>query len=383
MTDGAALTTAVLGRLRQEGLAAAGVAPVAVFASTRADLVERRRRGLHGGMQFTYRNPERSTDPGRVLDGAQSLVVGALGYHRADPEADDRESGPVAGARVARYAWSDHYRTLRQALAGGASVLRSAGHRTVVVADDNALVDREAARRAGIGWYGKSTNLLLPGLGSWFVLGSIVTDAALVPSAPVPQDCGSCTRCLAGCPTGAIIAGGVVDARRCLAWLLQAPGVFPFEYRVLLGDRIYGCDECQEVCPPNVAAARRPSLPAAPDARATVDVSILLGDDDAEVLAAAGRWYVPRRQARYLRRNALVVLGNRADPDDPRVLEILGRCLESPDPLVRGHAVWACARLGRAELADRLLPTEADPVVLEELGRRAEVPGRAGAGYCC
>src|SRR5690606_28594835 len=142
--------------------------------------------------------------------------------------------------RVARYARADHYGELRAALRAVAGELKAAGWRARVLADDNALVDREAAYRAGLGWYGKNANLLLPGRGSWFVLGSVVTDAPLARTAePVADGCGACTRCLDGCPTGAIVAPGVVDARRCLAWLLQVEGPFPREHRVVLGDRLY------------------------------------------------------------------------------------------------------------------------------------------------
>src|SRR5690606_2934259 len=116
-----------------------------------------------------------------------------------------------------------------------AAELTAAGWRARVLADDNALVDRAAAARAGIGWFGKNANLLLPGLGSWFVLGSVITDAPVVPTeVPVADRCGSCTRCLEACPTGAIVAPGVVDARRCLSWLLQADGSFPREHRAAL-----------------------------------------------------------------------------------------------------------------------------------------------------
>jgi epoxyqueuosine reductase len=280
---------------------------------------------------------------------------------------------------VARYAWQDHYRDLRVALTVVAARLRSEGWRARVVADDNALVDREAAYRAGLGWYGKNANLLMPGTGSWFVLGSVITDAPLEATAPrVADGCGTCTRCLDGCPTGAIVAPGVVDARRCLAWLLQLEGPFPSEYRVALGDRLYGCDDCQEVCPPNRRLDRAAAAPAAGGpAEATVDLLDLLAAPDDELLARHGRWYIPRRQARYLRRNALVVLGNVAEPRDPGVAAVLRQALASADPLVRGHAVWAARRLGRDDLIDEAglsAGDDPDPTVRAELA--APVPRR-------
>lgn len=328
------------------GLDAVGVAPAEPFESTRATLLARRDQGLHGGMSFTYRNPDRSTDPGRTVNGARSLVVGALGYRRPTPAAPDRAVG-----RVAAYARSDHYATLRDALGQVADMLRRAGHKAVVVADDNALVDREAAQRAGLGWYGKNSNILLPGQGSWFVLGSVITTAALEYSTPVPDQCGPCRRCLDGCPTGAIVAPGVVDARRCLAWLVQADGDFPLEFREALGDRIYGCDDCQEVCPPN-----RQAPPAGDvvgdaaadddDRQAWVDLVELLALDDDELMARHGRWYIPRREPRYVRRNALIALGNSERGSDLEVAETVNRYLTDADPMLVRHADWAARRLG-------------------------------------
>jgi len=381
----AALTDAVLSALRAAGIEAAGVARAERFEGTLRDLHDRRRDGLHGGMAFTYRNPERSTDPGRILDGAQSLIVGARSYLRrpapatesTSPQNTMAQNTMVAPGRVARYAWTDPYEPLRDALEVGAVVLRANGWRARVVADSNALVDREAARRAGIGWYGRNANLLLPGLGSWFVLGAVVTDAPLVAAQPVQPGCGTCTKCVDGCPTDAIVAPGVVDARRCIAWLVQAPGPIPRELRVEVGDRMYGCDDCQEVCPPNRAAERRPHPAVESGGRPVVDAVTFLDDDDDTVLAAAGHWYVPRREARYLRRNALVVLGNAGDPRDPRTVIALRRALADRDPLVRAHAVWAAGRLGRPELAEAIAATEADPMVVDELRGLAEVPSRA------
>ena len=336
---------------RAAGLDAVGVAPATPFESTRRELESRKAAGLHGDMQFTYRNPTRSTDPGAALDGARSLVVGARSYRRARPsDARRRGSGPVA--RVARYSWIDHYEPLRVALHAIADRLAADGWATRVLADSNALVDREAAYRAGLGWYGKNANLLLPGRGSWFVLGTVVTDAPLPAShAPAPDGCGSCTRCLPACPTGAIVAPGVVDARRCLAWLVEAPGSFPVEFRGALGDRIYGCDECQEVCPPNRTEERRHRAPPAePDAQVDVDLVELLALDDEALLARHGRWYIPERDPRYVRRNALIALGNVGDASSPAVEATLTRYLTTHDELLREHAAWAARALGRDDL---------------------------------
>src|SRR5690606_31670159 len=139
----------------------------------------------------------------------------------------------------------------------------------------------------------------------------------------LPDGCGSCRRCLDGCPTGAIVGPGIVDARRCLSWLLQAPGVFPREHRVALGDRIYGCDDCQEVCPPNRREHRLGVQSAPSDAEAWVGVLDVLSSSDDELLDRHGRWYIWQREARWLRRNALVVLGNIGDGADPAVAEAL------------------------------------------------------------
>ena len=294
-------------------------------------------------MAFTYRNPPRSTDPERILDGARSLVVGALSY--ADGAAP-AHGEPGMGV-VARYARRAHYERLESALAAAARRLEAAGARARVVVDDNALVDREAAYRAGLGWYGKNTNILLPGKGSWFVLGSVVTDAHLEPApAPVSDGCGACTRCLPACPTGALVAPGVLDARRCLAWLLQAEGDFPVEYREALGGRIYGCDDCQEACPPSkVELRRRRDVNGAHDDDAAVDLVGMLEASDDELIERHGRWYIPRRDPRYLRRNALVALGNVGAPDDARTRATVRRLQNGDDALLAEHARWADARL--------------------------------------
>lgn len=338
--DGAALLDELHDVAIGAGLVALGVTGVEPFDDTRRDLEKRRAEGLHGGMQFTYRDPERSTDATRLLPGARSLVVGAWPYGAGDPSAPSFE-GPAG--RVARYAIADHYGALRGALDAVASRLADAGHATRVVIDDNGLVDRAAAHRAGIGWWGHNSNILVPGSGSWVVLGAVVTDAELPTSAPIADGCGPCRRCLDGCPTAAIIAPGVIDARRCLAWLVQAEGSFPVEFRDALGDRIYGCDDCQEVCPPSRRSPQAMRAPEGGDAWA--DLVWMLTASDQELLDRHGRWYVPRRDPRYLRRNALLALGNIADPDDPDLRTIVSAFADGDDPMLAEHAAWALGRL--------------------------------------
>ena len=349
------------------GLDAVGMADARPFPEVRAELERRRATGLSGGMQFTYRNPERSTDPGRILDGARSLVVAA----RRTPAPRLAEVG-AGRMRIAAYARHDHYADLRRGLSRLAGHLQAGGWATRVVADDNALVDRAAAVRAGIGWWGRNANVLLPGRGSWFVLGAVVTNAPLPVSEPIDDGCGTCRRCLDGCPTGAIVEPGVVDARRCLAWLVQAPGSIPREFRAALGGRLYGCDDCQEVCP-----VGRPDRMAdgTDDPAADVEAVWVLRAKDDDLMDRFGQWYIADRDPTYLRRNALVALGNTAAGDDPAVAGLLEAYLTSDNSILRSHAVWAADRLGRLDLLDGL-EAGRDLLVAEEL---AAVRDRVGA----
>ncbi|MBJ7421925.1 MAG: tRNA epoxyqueuosine(34) reductase QueG [Ilumatobacteraceae bacterium] len=364
--DKSKYTEQLLALGRNSGLHQVGVASAEVLHRARQALNERKSQGLHNQMQFTYRNPNRSTDPTAALPSAKSVIVGALSYSTQMPEQPEKLS-----ARVARYVWSDYYAQLRESLRQIAKQLESDGFRAVVLADDNAIVDREVAYQAGLGWFGKNSNLLIAGAGSYFVLGCVVTNAPLVVAEkPVEDGCGSCRRCLDNCPTQAIIAPGVIDANKCLAWLLQKPGVFDRDFRVALGDRLYGCDDCQEVCPPTVRFEKRTSViadePVKHDDRANAWVSvqkILLADDES-LLKEFGAWYIANRDPKWLRRNALVILGNIGDADDKLVVELLQKYCNHGDAILRSHAVWAAARLG----LNHLLPvSEDDEIVLAEL----------------
>ena len=369
---------------RELGLDRVGVTDAAPLSRARVAIDDRNARGLSDTMGFTYRNPSRSTDPNTAVEGARSIIVAARSYHSEQPD----HPGGIS-ARVARYAQDDHYTPLRQALQKVALRLRADGYRAVVFADENNLVDREVAYRAGLGWFGKNANILLPGAGSFFSLGSIVTTAVLAPaSQPAPDGCGTCRACYDECPTQAIVADGVIDARRCLAWLVQKPGIFPREFRVALGDRLYGCDDCQTSCPPTVRLHSRHHARIAPIAGpgAFVDVIELLNESNESLLEKYGSWYLADRDPRWLRRNGLIILGNIAPVDISArensvmspVEQVLRRYLGDIDPMLRLHALWAAVRLGRRDLVESLA-VDADESVRDEYSQIDSIPVRTVA----
>jgi epoxyqueuosine reductase len=366
---------------RDVGLDRVGVTDASPLSRARVAIDDRNSRGLSDTMGFTYRNPSRSTDPNTAVEGARSIIVAARSYHSEQPE---HPGGMVA--RVARYAQDDHYTPLRQALQKVALRLRADGYRAVVFADENNLVDREVAYRAGLGWFGKNANILLPGAGSFFSLGSIVTTAVLTPATqPAPDGCGTCRACYDECPTQAIVADGVIDARRCLAWLVQKPGIFPREFRVALGDRLYGCDDCQTSCPPTVRLHARHHARIAPIAGpgAFVDVIELLNESNESLLEKYGSWYLAERDPRWLRRNGLIILGNIAPVNSSvrensgmnPVEQVLRRYLGDIDPMLRLHAVWAAVRLGRRDLVGSL-SVDTDESVRDEYSQIDSIPVR-------
>ena len=363
-----------------DDLAVTGVEPI---IEARRAIEERKALGLHAGMTFTYGNPVRATDPSQLLEGAQSLLVGIRRYEapstniQRNRQASHKQTSPAAGA-VAAYVSSDEYKLLREGLNAVAARLEESGAKALVVMDDNRLVDRAVASKSGLGWLGRNTMLIHPQLGSWTVIGSVVTDALIQEdSNRVVDECGACSRCSVECPTGAINNFGVLDANRCLAWLLQTKGVFPRNHRIALGNRLYGCDDCQVVCPKNEES--QPVALAAPQRESDVDLVELLDSSDEELIARYGHWYIPRRRPEYLRRNALVVLGNVGSSSEPEVERVLQAALDSPSPLVRSHAIWAACRLGKTNLVENrlsgsLLRDDPDGWVAAELAAWAIPP---------
>ena len=326
------MQAAELARLGEElGLDVVGAAPAVPYEETERHIHERRERGLFADMRFTMAQPERSCHPEALVEGARTVVSAALCYWA------DGEEPPPGHGRLPRYAWWDAYSALRERLD---ELGRRLGGEYRVLVDANQHVDREAAARSGVGFYGKNTMLITRRFGSWVVLGSLVTTAELEPTAPLEADCGSCTLCIEACPTNALDEPGVLDATRCLSYWTQSSSPAPEEVREALGDRVYGCDICQDVCPWNRGVEKRRAGEGPPEgAEPHVSLVDWLEAPDEELAARYDRLFVPRNDPRYLRRNALVAVGNGAGD-----VELTARYAGSDDPLLREHAAWALER---------------------------------------
>lgn len=317
------------------GLDAIGASPAEPYADTERHIAERKRLGLFADLKFTMAHPEISCHPESLLPGAKTVVSAALCYYADAPE-------PTPGeGRLPRYAWKDGYAQLHERLG---ELGRRLGGEFRVLVDANQHVDREAAARSGVGFYGKNTMLITRRHGSWVVLGTLVTTAELEATPPLGLDCGSCRLCIDACPTNALEEAGVLDVNRCLSYWTQSRHSLPDPVRVALDDRVYGCDICQDVCPWNRGVEKRREGQAPEDAEPHVSLVDWLEAEDAELRTRYERLFVPRNDPRYLRRNALVALGNTggADPETRGVLE---RHADSDDQLLREHAEWALARL--------------------------------------
>lgn len=348
------------------GCAGFGITTAIEFTGVAGTLRERDAAGLSGRRRFTYKDPERAGDVRRSFPWARTVV--ALSWPYLPQAGSPGPSGP-GGGRVARFATEDHYEGLRRAAAAVAAKLGDTGYRAEVLIDDDRLVDRAAAVRAGVGWWGKSTMVLDPRHGPWLLLGSVITDAVIDVDAPMRRDCGTCDACMPACPTGAIVAPGVLDASRCLAHWLQTAGVFPDDLRAALGDRIYGCDDCLDACPPG-----HKQLGVTAPARGRVDLLDLLAADDGTLLDRFHHFYLPGRRPRILRRNAIIALGNSCHGQPAEsvgaAVAVLAGLLDDPDEILRLHAAWALGRIGgetaRRDLESRRVK-ETEQAVIDEI----------------
>jgi epoxyqueuosine reductase len=324
-----------LTRLADElGLDVVGAAPAEPYEETERHIADRKARGLFADMRFTMAQPEVSCHPETLVPGARTVVSAALCYYAP-------ASPPAPGeGRLPRYTWWNAYAALREKLD---ELGRRLGGSYQVLVDANQHVDREGAVRSGVGFYGKNTMVITRKHGSWVVLGTLVTDVEIEHTPRLNLDCGSCTLCIEACPTGALDEPGTVDSTKCLSYWTQAGAAIPEEYRAELGDQVYGCDICQDVCPWNRGVERRRAddpLPAG--AEPTVSLVEWLEADAGELVERYERLYVPRKDARYLRRNALVALGNTGGPEHREAAE---RFLDDQDELLRECAEWSLERM--------------------------------------
>ena len=341
-------------------------------------------QGLAGEMAYLERQIEKRQDPRKILPDARSLVVVAMNYRCPDPDPvpgmqagtpEDPPESTTPRGKIARYARGDDYHDVMKAklLALLRFVQERAGRPVEgkVYVDTGPVLEREFAVRAGLGWFGKHTNLIHKRVGSWLLIGEILLDIELDPDGPAADHCGTCTLCLEACPTDAIVEPYVVDSRRCISYhTIELKGAIPLEYRAAMGDRVFGCDDCQDVCPWNRRAPEtgHPAFVARPW-NEMPDLIEMLGLTPEAFRTRFKGSPVKRTKRRGLLRNAAVALGNTKDPG---AVPALADSLGDDEPLVRGHAAWALGNVGGAgalAALEKARKTEEDPRVVEEIER--------------
>ena len=349
------------------------IASAGEFTEDRSIALARIDSGLMDGLPwYTPERVRRGSAPEHLLPGARSIICLGLNYFPDEPqEPPDPGHTPPRG-KVARYARGrDYHRIIKKRMRDYVAGLSQRLECDVAArwyVDDGPMLDRAAANRAGLGWFGKNTNILTPQVGSWVFLGQIVTDLTLEPDPPLTKTCGSCVRCIEACPTGAIIAPYVVDNSRCISHLtIENRGAIPVELRPLMLDWVFGCDICQEVCPVNRKAQPTRNRELGDRKLATLDLVELLGLTPEEFLRRFQGTPIMRAKLTGLKRNACVALGNLKDP---RAVAALGDAVIQAEPLVRSHAAWALGRIGGQQAHSTLTKaaaTETEPQVLEEV----------------
>ena len=311
------------------------------------------RESAHGEMNYMQRGEEKRCDPQKVLSGARSVIVLALNYFQGNAAHPPSQSFGVASTaaatpntgKIARYAWGDDYHDVIAAkLDEIDQFLRDFGGDQKCYVDTGPILERDHAAQAGIGWQGKSTMLIDERLGTWFFLAEILTTLELPPDASVPDRCGTCERCIKACPTGAITAPHRLDARRCISYLtIELKGSIPLELRPLIGDRIFGCDDCLDACPWNrFAQISHETAFAARHSTMGMSLREYLELNDAEFRGLFKNSPIKRIKRRGFLRNVCVALGNAGDLSDIPALE---RAAADQEPLIAEHAEWAIQQI--------------------------------------
>ena len=312
------------------------------------------RHGEHGELDYMRRGEEKRSDPQKVLPGARSIIVLALNYFQG--ETPDKG---VAAGRIARYARGDDYHEIVEAkLHKIDKFLREFGGTQKCYVDTGPILERDHAAAAGSGWHGKSTMLIDSRLGTWFFLAEVLTTLELPPDSAQRDRCGTCERCITACPTGAITAPHRLDARRCISYLtIELKGAIPMELRPLIGNRIFGCDDCLDACPWNrFAEISRESAFAARRSTTAFALRDYLRLNDAEFRNLFRNSPIKRIKRRGFLRNVCVALGNVGDEADLPALE---EAAADREPLIAEHATWA---IGRIRVRSKSLNLRAAPV---------------------
>jgi epoxyqueuosine reductase len=294
----------------------------------------------HGEMAYLERNAHKRVEPQQVLAGAKSVVALAISYAQ-DSKFKVQSSTEAVIARYAQFA--DYHDVIGEKLkqfTAFMNELGGVGTRSLWYVDTGPLLERDLAQRAGIGFVGKHTNLISRTLGNWIFLAEIITTVELEPDAPEHNRCGKCVRCITACPTNAITEPFNVDARRCISYLtIELKGAIPIELRPLVGNRIYGCDDCLAACPWNKFAREGAMMKShAREDLSAADLIELLSLDDAAFKTRFAGTPILRTKRRGLLRNVCVALGNIGDAS---ALPALKRALQDNEPLIREHAAWA------------------------------------------
>ncbi len=340
--------------------------------------------GYHGEMEYLAARVGLRLQPQLLADDAATIIVLLANYARAGlpPHWDDPSYG-----RIARYAWSrDYHDVLKMQLFALDTHLRKRSGRMArgkACVDSVPLLERDFAEQSGLGFTGRNTCLITPGLGSWTFIAALLVAEALEPGVKhaSPKEtsrpfigCGKCTRCLTACPTHAFVGDHILDARRCISYLtIELRGPIPRDLRPLMGNWVFGCDICQAVCPYNrsVPAAALPGLQADIE-NGALPLRELLGLDEERFRTKFRGTPLMRARRRGLVRNACVAAGNSGDPG---LIEALVPLLSDSEPLVRGHAAWALGRIGGSaalRALDAAERSERDPFVLEEIHTRRD-----------
>lgn len=364
------LETAIKSLGRELGFDVIGITSADPFIADESAALERVRSGFMDGLPWYTEDRVRAANrPRSLLENGKSVISLAMSY--LSPDEDNPDS--YARGKVARYArGEDYHEVIKKRLRAFVLKLPEIVGRDVETrsfVDDGPMNDRAAARRAGVGWFGKNTNIITRSHGSWVFLAQVITDIDLEPDTPLRKTCGNCVRCIEDCPTGAIVAPYVIDNDRCISFMtIELRGVIPREMRPLMGDWIFGCDICQDVCPANRKAMTRSDSVFGKLHDFTVPELLKLLRLNDETFAKQFRGTPIKRAKRVgLQRNVCVALGNIGDLDAaPQLVEVLF----SSEPIVRTHAAWALGRIGGplalTALRRRHL-CESDPSVCEEI----------------